>query len=107
MGGYGTWTTAALYPNKFAALVPVAGGIVPPFQIPAFLKRPFRLKSSQFWMPPILIMLSPKESETSLFGYLTEAKTKQFQSRNQEKSAKRSRKTATKMSFTPNMQHQS
>jgi predicted peptidase len=41
MGGYGTWTTAAIYPNKFAALVPVAGGIVPPFQIPAFLKKTF------------------------------------------------------------------
>lgn len=41
MGGYGTWTTAALYPNKFAALVPVAGGIIPPFQIPAFLKKTF------------------------------------------------------------------
>jgi predicted peptidase len=41
MGGYGTWTTAALYQNKFAALVPVAGGIVPPFQIPALLKKTF------------------------------------------------------------------
>ena len=38
MGGYGTWTTAALHPNKFAALVPVAGGIIPPFQIPGFIK---------------------------------------------------------------------
>ena len=41
MGGYGTWTTAALHPNKFAALMPVAGGIIPPFQIPAFLKKTF------------------------------------------------------------------
>jgi predicted peptidase len=41
MGGYGTWTTAALHLNKFAALVPVAGGIVPPFQIPAFIKSTF------------------------------------------------------------------
>ena len=41
MGGYGTWSTAASNPNKFAALVPVAGGIVPPFQIPAFLKKTF------------------------------------------------------------------
>jgi predicted peptidase len=41
MGGYGTWTTAALYPNKFSALIPVAGGIVPPFQIPTFLKKTF------------------------------------------------------------------
>lgn len=38
MGGYGTWATAALNPNKFAALLPVAGGIVPPFELPQFIK---------------------------------------------------------------------
>jgi predicted peptidase len=41
MGGYGTWSTGALHPNKFAALIPIAGGIVPPFQIPAFIKSSF------------------------------------------------------------------
>ena len=41
LGGYGTWTTAALYPNKFAALVPVSGGIVPPFEVPPMLKLLF------------------------------------------------------------------
>lgn len=31
MGGYGTWSLAAKYPGKFAALVPVCGGVrVPP-----------------------------------------------------------------------------
>jgi predicted peptidase len=30
MGGYGTWRLASLYPGKFAAYVPVCGGIVPP-----------------------------------------------------------------------------
>ena len=29
MGAYGTWQTAVTFPTKFAALVPVAGGIVP------------------------------------------------------------------------------
>ena len=29
MGGFGTWQMALTYPNKFAALVPVAGGIEP------------------------------------------------------------------------------
>ncbi|HTK37348.1 MAG TPA: prolyl oligopeptidase family serine peptidase, partial [Pyrinomonadaceae bacterium] len=29
MGGFGTWQTALTHPNKFAALVPVAGGIEP------------------------------------------------------------------------------
>src|SRR5262249_39016214 len=30
MGGYGTWHLASLYPGKFAAYVPVCGGINPP-----------------------------------------------------------------------------
>ncbi len=41
MGGYGTWTTAVLYPNKFAALVPIAGGIVPPFELSGIAKLLF------------------------------------------------------------------
>ena len=58
MGGYGTWTTAALYPNKFAALVPVAGGIVPPFQIPEFLKKTFP--------PEIVTILDAPDSYNAL-----------------------------------------
>lgn len=38
MGGYGTWTTAVLYPNKFTALIPIAGGIIPPFKLPPIAK---------------------------------------------------------------------
>jgi len=34
LGGYGTWTTAVQYQRKFAALVPIAGGIIPPFKLP-------------------------------------------------------------------------
>jgi len=30
LGGYGSWYLAAKYPKKFAAVVPVAGGVVPP-----------------------------------------------------------------------------
>jgi len=30
MGGYGSWDLAAKYPGKFAAVVPICGGIVPP-----------------------------------------------------------------------------
>ncbi len=30
MGGYGSWALAAKYPGKFAAVVPICGGIVPP-----------------------------------------------------------------------------
>jgi predicted peptidase len=29
MGGFGAWQAAVTYPNKFAAVVPVAGGILP------------------------------------------------------------------------------
>lgn len=39
MGGYGTWATAVMNPNKFAALVPIAGGIVPPYEVPKFLRQ--------------------------------------------------------------------
>jgi predicted peptidase len=41
LGGYGTWTTAVLYPQKFAALIPIAGGIVPPFELPPVAKLLF------------------------------------------------------------------
>ncbi len=30
LGGYGSWYLAAKYPRKFAAVVPVSGGVVPP-----------------------------------------------------------------------------
>jgi predicted peptidase len=30
MGGYGTWELAMLQPHRFAALVPICGGLVPP-----------------------------------------------------------------------------
>ena len=33
LGGYGTWYLAAKYPRKFAAIVPVAGGVVMPLSI--------------------------------------------------------------------------
>lgn len=32
MGGYGTWICAVNNPGKFAALIPIAGGVVPPFE---------------------------------------------------------------------------
>ena len=31
MGGFGTWTIAAHNPGRFAALAPIAGGVIPPF----------------------------------------------------------------------------
>ncbi|HEX9962363.1 MAG TPA: prolyl oligopeptidase family serine peptidase [Pyrinomonadaceae bacterium] len=34
LGGYGSWYLAAKYPKKFAAVVPVAGGVVPPSSVP-------------------------------------------------------------------------
>ena len=33
LGGYGSWYLAAKYPKKFAAVVPVAGGIIPPIAV--------------------------------------------------------------------------
>ncbi|MGH9938258.1 MAG: prolyl oligopeptidase family serine peptidase [Blastocatellia bacterium] len=34
MGGYGTWGIASKHPGKFAALVPVCGGVRPPARVP-------------------------------------------------------------------------
>jgi predicted peptidase len=34
MGGYGAWYLAARHPNKFAAMAPVCGGVVPPPTFP-------------------------------------------------------------------------
>jgi predicted peptidase len=34
MGGYGTWYTAIKHPGKFAAIVPICGGIMPPMKLP-------------------------------------------------------------------------
>jgi predicted peptidase len=34
LGGYGSWYLAAKYPKKFAAVVPIAGGVVPPSNVP-------------------------------------------------------------------------
>jgi predicted peptidase len=47
LGGYGTWYLAAHHPNKFAALAPVAGGILPPQRRRAF--------------PPEIMAIVPKE----------------------------------------------
>jgi predicted peptidase len=41
MGGYGTWSLAYQHPGKFAALVPVCGGIQPPGDIPTPEEGPF------------------------------------------------------------------
>jgi predicted peptidase len=39
MGGYGTWAFGYKYPEKFAALVPVCGGVVASGQAPAWHPR--------------------------------------------------------------------
>src|SRR5215469_1209454 len=33
MGGYGSWYLASTHPGKFAAVVPICGGIVPPANV--------------------------------------------------------------------------
>jgi predicted peptidase len=34
MGGYGTWLLAAERPGRFAAIVPICGGVKPPRNVP-------------------------------------------------------------------------
>jgi predicted peptidase len=40
LGGYGTWILAATNPGKFAAIVPIAGGVIPPPLIPELPPNP-------------------------------------------------------------------
>jgi len=41
LGGYGSWYLAAKYSKKFAAVVPAAGGVVPPSNVPLAALKPF------------------------------------------------------------------
>lgn len=41
LGGYGSWYLAAKYPKKFAAVVPAAGGVVPPSNVPLAALKSF------------------------------------------------------------------
>lgn len=52
MGGYATWIVGMFYPNKFAALAPVAGGNIFQFDIPGIGKEKqeiCRLKDIPIW----------------------------------------------------------
>lgn len=40
MGGYGVWHLALAHPDRFAALVPVCGGILPQAPVPEVLQSP-------------------------------------------------------------------
>lgn len=53
LGGYGTWQIAAAKPGKFAALIPVAGGIVG--------ERPIEPRDRQVMVPEVLQMLDSPE----------------------------------------------
>ena len=53
LGGYGTWQIAAAYPGKFAALVPVAGGVVG--------ERPIDPKDRAVIIPEVGAMLDSPE----------------------------------------------
>ncbi|HUR99154.1 MAG TPA: prolyl oligopeptidase family serine peptidase [Pyrinomonadaceae bacterium] len=53
LGGYGTWQIAAAYPGKFAALMPVAGGVVGTY--------PFNPDDRQAIIPSVGDMLGSSE----------------------------------------------
>lgn len=62
MGGYGTWELALLQPTRFAALVPICGGITPPRDRPTlevrtvsgaadpFAETAIRLRDEPIWI---------------------------------------------------------
>lgn len=53
LGGYGTWQIAAANPGKFAALIPVAGGVVG--------ERPIAQRDRELMIPELLKMLDSPE----------------------------------------------
>lgn len=63
MGGYGTWSLAAKYPGKFAALAPICGGVVPPpgVKVPEdhppveFSPNPYRNMAARIGRTPVWI----------------------------------------------------
>ena len=63
MGGYGTWSLAAKYPGKFAALAPICGGVVPPagIEVPEdhppveFSPTPYRSMAARIGPTPVWI----------------------------------------------------
>lgn len=65
MGGYGAWQLAALKPAKFAALVPVAGGIVPP---PPFLLTESARKDVSPTILQLLAAPNPYEAFAAKIG---------------------------------------
>jgi len=47
MGGFGSWHLALAHPNLFAALVPICGGVRPPYGDPERIKV---LKDTPIWV---------------------------------------------------------
>jgi predicted peptidase len=64
LGGYGSWYLAAKYPKKFAAVVPVAGGIVPPIAVRR-IQPDIRQKSL---MPPEMFALYSAQDPYAAFA---------------------------------------
>ncbi len=75
MGGFGTWAIASAHPGKFAALVPICGGIRLP--LGTIFPMPTTPMTRPTLTPP-----SPKRSERRRCGYFTVAPTRWFRSRN-------------------------
>lgn len=63
MGGYGIWSLAAKYPEKFAALAPICGGVVPPpgVKVPEdhppveFPPNPYHYMATRIGLTPVWI----------------------------------------------------
>jgi predicted peptidase len=55
LGGYGAWTTAAIYPTKFAAIIPMSGRLLP---------RPAERKN----FPPEILKLADSDDPFAAFA---------------------------------------
>jgi predicted peptidase len=66
MGGYGTWLIAAHHPGKFAALVPICGGVRPPWIVRATAKLP---KDSVLYAPDPYAEVASKIGKTPVWAF--------------------------------------
>lgn len=90
LGGYGSWYLAAKYPKKFAAVVPLSGGIVPPINV----QRIQPLAELKLLMPAEMFAFtrrrthtppSLKQSAKHLSGFSTAGRTILLMSMNRER----------------------
>jgi len=66
MGGFGTWRTAAEHPNRFAAIVPIAAGLLDPLPVgaPPVVPDPYAYVASRVKHIPVWVFHGANDTLT-------------------------------------------